>query len=196
MLVFLEILTVTHIENILFFQKIENFFDVHINLTRLELKYKKIRIDLMDININTTNAWWCQISLITWIKSFQGQLSVLESCPLYTMSVLEGFRCITIEHKNSTDLFHISHDRKFLCINETFKHNTNRHIHIVFVYVLTKMHSRMRFSHSNHGLDVTYCDRDATSDLKKSKMIIFIIMKGWISQTVRNINPRQSLKYR
>ena len=62
-------------------------------------------------------------------------------------------------------LFHISHDRIFLSVDETFQHDTNRHVDVIFVYVFTKMHSRMRFSHSNHGLDVSHCDWDTTSDL-------------------------------
>ena len=66
-----------------------------------------------------------------------------------------------------SNLLHVSHNGIFLCVNETFQHNTNRHVHIVLVDVLTKMHSRMRLSHPNHGFDVTHCDRDTTGDLKE-----------------------------
>ena len=61
---------------------------------------------------------------------------------------------------------HASHDTKFLGTYETFQHNPNGHIDIIFIDIIPEMHTSMGLSHSDHWFNVTDCDGDTASGLQ------------------------------
>lgn len=65
-------------------------------------------------------------------------------------------------------LSHSLHDAKFLCRNEALQHDAYRHVDIVFIDVVTKMHSSVTFRHANHRLNVPYRDWYASSCLNRT----------------------------
>lgn len=62
-------------------------------------------------------------------------------------------------------LSHVPHDSIFLCVNEALQHDSDGHVDVITVHILPQVHSGMRFSNTDYGLNVTHCDRDTTSSL-------------------------------
>jgi len=62
------------------------------------------------------------------------------------------------ERASCTNLSHASHYTELLCRYKTLQHDTQGHIDIVFINIITKMHSCVCLWHANNRFDVTYSD--------------------------------------
>ena len=47
-------------------------------------------------------------------------------------------------------LSHSSHDTELLCTDETLEHDSDSHVHIVLIHVISQVHLSMTLRHSDH----------------------------------------------
>jgi hypothetical protein len=66
---------------------------------------------------------------------------------------------------NIPHLSHAPHDAEFLCSDETLQHDADGHVDVVFVDVISQMHASVRLCHTDHGLNVTHSDGNASGGL-------------------------------
>lgn len=62
-------------------------------------------------------------------------------------------------------LSHAAHDAKLLCADEALQHDADGHVDIIFIDIVTQVHTSMCFSHADHGLNVPNSDRNAACSL-------------------------------
>ena len=71
-----------------------------------------------------------------------------------------------------TYLSHVPHDSIFLCVNEALQHDSDGHVDIITVHILSQVHSGMGFSYTDYRLNMTHSDRDTTSSLQRNTLSI------------------------
>lgn len=66
-------------------------------------------------------------------------------------------------------LSHVPHDGVFLCVDEALQHDPDGHVHIVTVNILSEVHPRVGLSYPYDGLNVTHCDGNTASSLRRER---------------------------
>lgn len=81
-----------------------------------------------------------------------------------------------------TYLFHVTHDRELLSVNEGLQHHSNSHVDIIFMDILPQMHAGMSLSHADHALNVTYSDGNTACQSYIQMSLTAKILKTNINQ--------------
>ena len=97
------------------------------------------------------------------------KLSILICCLFWVCFDYCFWHSDLISQTVDANLPHAAHDAKLLRGNEALQHDAYGHVDIILINILSQVHASMSLSHTNHGLNVTHRDRDATCGLQSSQ---------------------------